>query len=108
MSTGRSCAPPTWCYRPRFTTSRALRYWKLSRPAAFPVLPDRLCYPEWCPPENLYASSVDDAGVDARNAAALLANIAARKRAGEASPVPDVEGFSWPSLRADYAHLLQV
>ncbi|MFW2403297.1 MAG: tRNA-queuosine alpha-mannosyltransferase domain-containing protein [Gammaproteobacteria bacterium] len=71
-----------------------------------PLVPDRLCYGEWFGPEFRYASSIDDAGLEAGNVAASLRALATRKRTGSLPPPPDMQPFAWARLAEGYAALL--
>jgi len=72
-----------------------------------PLLPDRMCYPEWFPREFLYPSFVDDPDREADAAADAFERLAARLAAGEVARPPSVRNLGWPELSDLYAELLR-
>lgn len=70
-----------------------------------PLVPDRLCYPEWFDIQFRYACS-EDIAVEAQYAAEKLAELLAYKRKGEL-PVANVSALTWPQLAPRYRQLLR-
>jgi len=72
-----------------------------------PLLPDRVCYPDWFRREFLYPSLIDDADREADAAADAIARLARQKASGDLPQPPSVRGLGWPALSGDYANLLR-
>jgi len=73
-----------------------------------PLVPDRLCYAEWCGPEFRYASHLDDIGREADVVVAALEEHAARKESGGIPAPPRVDYLAWSGLSARYAELMAI
>lgn len=70
-----------------------------------PVLPNRLCYPEWFGQSYLYQAS-DNLSVEAAACAMQLKTVLAQKRLGQLSPA-DVSMLSWDVLAPQYLTIFQ-
>lgn len=71
-----------------------------------PLLPDRLCYPNWFPAAYLYASFPDDPDREARGLLERVLTMLHNKKVGKLLTVPEVENFSWGALKPAYQRLL--
>ena len=71
-----------------------------------PLVPDRLCYPEWFGAEFRYASHVDDVAREADAVADTLVELADRKRQGTLPAPPPVTDLGWTRMLPSYASLL--
>jgi hypothetical protein len=70
-----------------------------------PLVPDRLCYPQWFEPMFRYPHC-DDIAEEAIGASEKLGHFLSCKRAGSL-PVADVAALTWPQLAPLYRQLLQ-
>ena len=70
-----------------------------------PLVPDRLCYPQWFEPMFRYPHC-DDIAEEAIGASEKLGDFLSCKRAGSL-PVADVAALTWPQLAPLYRQLLQ-
>ncbi|WP_062260893.1 tRNA-queuosine alpha-mannosyltransferase domain-containing protein [Endozoicomonas arenosclerae] len=73
----------------------------------YPLVPDRLAYPELFPARHRYGSFENSPEKEARLLADGLAELAAMKAGGEELAAPDVQGLSWHSLRPCYQEWLE-
>jgi glycosyltransferase involved in cell wall biosynthesis len=71
-----------------------------------PLVPDRLCYPEWFGAEFRYASSIDDVDQEAGTVVTALQALATRKDVGGLPAPPGLRGFAWSALAERYAALI--
>jgi len=71
-----------------------------------PLVPERLCYPDWFGPEYLYGSSLDDAEGEALNVVRAIERLAKAKAAGTLPAPPSVMQLGWPAMQPQYAELL--
>jgi len=75
-----------------------------------PLVPDRLCYPQWFAEDYRYLSSEGDGAdaivLEARGAVKKLGQLLSWKTRGEL-PLVDVSGLTWPVLIPAYRQLLQ-
>lgn len=71
----------------------------------FPVLPGREVYPSLFPADYIYTSNFQNPAEEARSAADLIISQASRKHAG--NPAPQVDTYSWQSLRSDYQQIIE-
>lgn len=74
---------------------------------AVPLVPDRLCYPEWFGREYLYPSFMDDPAREADGVVEIIARYAVAAT-GELPRPPRVNRLSWPELVDGYSGLLGV
>lgn len=72
-----------------------------------PLLPDRLCYPEWFERHWLYPSSPGDPEREAGDVAAALQSLAELKARGELPVSPDIGALSWEVLAPSYRELFR-
>jgi len=72
-----------------------------------PLVPDRVCYPEWFDPEFRYPSRIDDVPREAGAAADAIARLARQKSSGELPRPPSVRNLGWSALSDRYAELLR-
>lgn len=70
-----------------------------------PLVPNRLCYPEWFADEYCYASS-DDIAIEAKTARMALQQLVEQKRRGFLSYV-DVSALSWQRLAPQYLSVFE-
>lgn len=70
-----------------------------------PLVPDRLCYPEWFDNKYRYASS-DDVCIEADACRTLLQNLVIKKAQGGFAPV-DVSALSWQHLAPRYQQIFE-
>ncbi len=70
-----------------------------------PLLPRRLCYPQWFAEPYLYASDLLQPSQEAAAACAALAELAAQKRRGPLA-APDLSALHWPVLASQYRQQL--
>lgn len=71
-----------------------------------PLVPDRLCYPEWFSDPFLYASGLEDGAREADAVVTALQQYADRREAGEPLAPPSVEHLAWSTLAERYQALL--
>jgi len=73
-----------------------------------PLVPDRLCYPEWFDEGFRYPSLLDDINAEADAVADAIERLVQQKLAQQLPPPPDLNEFSWSSLAPRYADLMMV
>jgi glycosyltransferase involved in cell wall biosynthesis len=66
-----------------------------------PLLPARLCYPQWFDAPYLYDSALDAPAAEAESAGQALTALLAEKRCG-ALQTPDISDLYWPCIAAEY------
>jgi len=66
-----------------------------------PLLPARLCYPQWFDALYLYDSALDAPTAEAESAGQALTALLAEKRCG-ALQTPDISDLYWPCIAAEY------
>lgn len=72
-----------------------------------PLLPARLAYPEYVPPQCLYPSIPEQPAREAEALAERLVALAETKSRGEALPAVDLSERSWPCVSAHWRALLE-
>ncbi|MGI9281495.1 MAG: tRNA-queuosine alpha-mannosyltransferase domain-containing protein [Endozoicomonas sp.] len=73
----------------------------------YPLVPDRLAYPELFPLKHRYRSYEQDPEQEARVLARALSELATTKASGKALKAPDVQGLSWHALKPCYQEWLE-
>ncbi len=71
-----------------------------------PLVPDRLCYPQWFEKYYRYASYVDDADCESGELARCLGDLARGKVAAKIPAVIDLKALGWPQLKSRYGELI--
>lgn len=74
--------------------------------ACVPLVPDRLCYPEWFADEFRYASCVDDIDTEANGLADKVEALANSKLAANMPQPPSLQAFGWEALQPNYQSLI--
>lgn len=67
-----------------------------------PIVPDRLCYGEWFDAGYRYSGDIEQPEREAAALAAMLLELAGRKKYGQLPPAPDISCLSIEKLRAEY------
>ncbi len=70
-----------------------------------PLLPDRLCYPEFFAADYLYDSTPENGDGEALALADKLTSWRASKALRP--PVPDLRALEWPALRDQYRQCIE-
>jgi hypothetical protein len=67
-----------------------------------PLLPDRLCYPEFFAPEYRYTAADGDPAVEGRNLAERLSTLLSQ----ESPPAPQLKMPGWRAMAVKYEEIL--
>ncbi|KEQ17055.1 tRNA-queuosine alpha-mannosyltransferase domain-containing protein [Endozoicomonas numazuensis] len=73
----------------------------------YPLVPDRLAYPELFPQKHRYPSHEQDPAQEARVLAKALSVLALKKASGQPLQAPDVQGLSWHALKPCYQEWIE-
>jgi hypothetical protein len=71
-----------------------------------PLVPDRLCYPQWFPATCRYASDIDNPEREAQSLVAQVMVLLDDKKTGTLMAAPTVEQLGWTRIKPDYHRLL--